>query len=146
MYTLGDVLPSKKGHFCFYVLIFFKWILWKIWIKKKKIYSKILKIAVVFYELRRPSWKNIPHFSALRTPHRNKILSWFKLHLNCIMVFYAISDHFFDILIRKKSYAFSKFWYFAKEEITRFFPQQKNITFFVIKFSKKRSEMAFMAV
>ena len=106
------------------------------------IQSKILKFLVGCYRQRRPSWIKTPYFTAAITHHRIKIFNWFKLHMNCTIVFLCITDQFFDNLFRNKIMEFAKF----NTSWRTFFHKKKFIFIFLIKLSKKWSVMHFMTI
>ena len=61
------------------------------------------------YRQQQPYWKKTTNSISAVNHYRIEIFTWFKLHINCIYVFYASSDQIFFILIREKMRLFQKF-------------------------------------
>ena len=99
----------------------FKW--------KKLNYGKILNFLPGCYRQRQPYWKKTTNSISAVNHYRIEIFTWFKLHINCIYVFYASSDQIFFILIREKwdcfkSLILCKGEFFAIKYSTKIFYQR----------------------
>ena len=112
----------------------FKW--------KKLNYGKILNFLPGCYRQRQPYWKKTTNSISAVTHYRIEIFTWFKLHTNCIYVFYASSDQIFFILIREKMRLFQKFDTLQRRK----FCHQIFNKNFLSKILKNGSEEAFIII
>ena len=112
----------------------FKW--------KKLNYGKILNFLPGCYRQRQPYWKKTTNSISAVNHYRIEIFTWFKLHINCIYVFYASSDQIFFILIREKIRLFQKFDTLQRRK----FCHQIFNKNFLSKILKNGSEEAFIII
>ena len=112
----------------------FKW--------KKLNYGKILNFLPGCYRQRQPYWKKTTNSISAVNHYRIEIFTWFKLHINCIYVFYASSDQIFFILIREKMRLFQKFDTLQRRK----FCHQIFNKNFLSKILKNGSEEAFIII
>ena len=112
----------------------FKW--------KKLNYGKILNFLPGCYRQRQPYWKKTTNSISAVNHYRIEIFTWFKLHINCIYVFYASSDQIFFILIREKMRLFQKFDTLQRRK----FCHQIFNKNFLSKIFKNGSEEAFIII
>ena len=94
------------------------------------------------YRQRQPYWKKTTNSISAVNHYRIEIFTWFKLHINCIYVFYASSDQIFFILIREKMRLFQKFDTLQRRK----FCHQIFNKNFLSKILKNGSEEAFIIV
>ena len=112
----------------------FKW--------KKLNYGKILNFLPGCYRQRQPYWKKTTNSISAVNHYRIEIFTWFKLHINCIYVFYASSDQIFFILIREKMRLFQKFDTLQRRKFCHQIFNKK----FLSKILKNGSEEAFIII